>query len=396
MCNYIFKKGQHKGASCPVKQRNGDYCSRHMEYLSNKPKNIDDGKCKHIFKQGSKRGEKCTTRPRNGDYCSKHANMYQIPNEKKVEVPEPVKNKKCSWGPCQKKCSLKGGLTDKYCDVHVRKRDRITTIYRDEYKGDYMFSTGFVFKAETSRYRPENMDSITNKVKGKVIGAVDGRGGVFTTDLTEDDLAYCKDVDLEYEVEVEKLVHCNYAHEKVCDLCFKFCCTTLWDIEGVSKRCDACRMSNKGIDGNVERAWELVGKMCKCESCVAEYDETDYFDPWLYPYRFERDPRIKCKVPTCFYHVENRQLGLCSLCDEARLHTFKTIEDPTSESYKVHIPTRMIVKLSGERKVVVGKIDNFKSIKIDRKEITKFDNELINDFSWHGWVKGDDVIVVDN
>lgn len=394
MCNHIFKKGENKGKKCPVNQRQGEYCSRHKaSHPQQEMAAAWNGKCKHVFKQGSREGVQCTTKPRTGEYCSRHQHLHlpQLqPKSQPIVIVKEEKERKCAWKTCTTICSMKGGLSDKYCDLHMTGRDHIRTIYRPEHKGDYMYSTGFILDINNSRYRPEDVPWGTDRVIGKVVGGDRGIGGTFVEKLDDDELQFCKDIGLIYQPRVPKLVRANAFHDKVCDLCWKFCCTVSGDVDHLTKTCRTCDMNKVSRNPNFDKAYLLVGTKCNCEWCqVADEEEPEFFDEYLYPYRFERDPRVKCKIPMCPYHVENKRTKMCSLCDEGRVCLYINREDPSSEQYRQHIGSNMILKLHGETKMVIGKTEALISDKI-LKEITPFDMELINDF---GWTKSDEVKV---
>jgi hypothetical protein len=156
------------------------------------------------------------------------------------------------------------------------------------------------------------------------------------------------------------------------------------------KSCAVCFDKNLTPKLNTEGAWELVGLKCDCERCkICEEEEPEYFDQYLNPHRFETEPRVKCKIPRCNYHKENKKNGLCSSCSEGNIVNFNNRHDPMSERFKKHLYSSMVLECLGNKKFVIGKT-SMKSDVYMTKEITPFDAELINDF---GWVKSDDITI---
>jgi hypothetical protein len=301
-----------------------------------------------------------------------------IINKIEVATLEPI-IPKCGLQLCNQ---LVSDSKNKYCELHLRDREHTTTIYKPQYKGAFMKSTGFIFDVNRSRYRPDHIPGYTSIIIGKVVN------DRFTKILDDDEIQYCKDVNFEYIPEKpQRLVRCNINHPKVCDLCFKFCVTVESNVDGSSKLCERCQLSDAFFSPESKRAWELVGVKCECKRCQDCDEEEDYFDPYLYPNRFETEPRIKCKIPNCSYHIENKGMRMCSICEEGRL----VPQGDPNGIHRLHIDTLMVLEDRGQSKIVIGKLESVMSRNIV-KEVTSFDVEVMGDF---GWSKKLDVPVVE-
>ncbi len=437
-CVYVFKSGAKKGTRCTVKPKDAivgreNYCSIHKK-KDKQQSNDDSMRCVYMYETGAKKGTRCTVKPKNAieyqvNYCSIHkkyklkelvqevteikncetnnkfpktmeilnqfphstvltkSNLKQnikypiikskqenkyVPSKKQVKVEENIitSNKVCNLLTCDRLCNS----TDKYCQKHSEK----ITIYKPEYGGDVLINVGLVFAANTSRYRSEKLTWNTDRVIGKIVNEE------FVEELNQNELEYIADMGFIYKPREIQYMKVNIKDNYVCDVCFKYCITVASSCNiDLIKRCNVCELNNLTQPSCQDEinAYKLIGIVCYCKLCNQWRDEEgDRFDSNIKPYLYETTERIKCKCPMCNHHVEDKTTQMCSLCLEAPLNGFDLVDGVL---YKCHLQTKMIVKISGEQKTVVGKIPDIRSTyKQIEFKISKFDLELARDFNW--------------
>ena len=277
--------------------------------------------------------------------------------------------RECGLTNCTEQCD-KG---KKYCKIHLEKYLK----YKPEFGGDLLIKVGLIFAVNSSRHRKSNVPWGTNRVIGRVVN------NQFTEELTPNELQYVQDMGYEYKPLEPKFMKVSLQNEYVCDVCFKYCITVKDGTDEFIKRCDICTVNDwyEAKEVIAQNAYKLIGKLCNCINCNQwRYEERDRFDENLRTYIYDTKPRIKCKFSMCNHHVEDYKLQMCNSCADASLNGFAQVD---GIRYDCHLQTKLIIKIRGESKIVVGKLSQFTDKFRDmKKEITKFDAEIARDFKW--------------